>query len=424
MALLQGASAWAARRSRPLLALTVDHGLHPDSAHWTAFAGVAARDVGAAWRPLLWQGDKPQTGLPAAARAARHGLLANAARDAGASVILFGHTADDVVEGELMRQTTAPTLGYLREWSPSPIWPEGREIFCLRPMLSLSRQSLRLRLSAAKRSWLEDPANHNLRFARARARTRLRSSDPPAGVPDPLPLDYSVPAPTAQQGLGRLAEHAQTGSGGQIAIGRTILDDADPTAVRRFLSAAVLCASGGARPPRGPAIVHLKARLAEEDAFTATLGGARLIADRFEVVLVREPGDLSRSGAEPLPLRGGETVVWDGRFEMTAEAHVTDITVAELAGAAMGLQKGERNRLREIPAAIRPALPALYARPDRPDGRVSLPKPFGEGPALARPLAGRRLAAACGLIGHERDISHHGMAQEPWSSYVEHLALA
>ena len=67
MALLHLAADWCARRGRRLLALTVDHRLHPDSAAWTAFAGEAARAVGADCRALSWEGPKPSTGLPAAA---------------------------------------------------------------------------------------------------------------------------------------------------------------------------------------------------------------------------------------------------------------------------------------------------------------------------------------------------------------------
>ncbi|RZJ97851.1 MAG: hypothetical protein EON88_01980 [Brevundimonas sp.] len=126
VALLHLAADWADARGRPLLALTVDHGLTPASADWTARAEAAARAVGADWRGLVWRGDKPATGLPAAARLARHRLLADAARKAGARVILIAHTADDIDEGEVMR-AEGSSVGRLREWSPSPVWPEGRE---------------------------------------------------------------------------------------------------------------------------------------------------------------------------------------------------------------------------------------------------------------------------------------------------------
>ena len=79
VALLHLAADWARARGRPLLALTVDHGLNPDSARWTAEAAEAARAAGADWRGLTWDGDKPATGLTAAARAARHRLIGEAA---------------------------------------------------------------------------------------------------------------------------------------------------------------------------------------------------------------------------------------------------------------------------------------------------------------------------------------------------------
>src|ERR1700744_3142797 len=79
-ALLVRAAGWARENGRRLLALTVDHGLNRDSVRWTAEAGDVARRLGVDWRALAWEGPKPSAGLPAAARRARHALLAEAAR--------------------------------------------------------------------------------------------------------------------------------------------------------------------------------------------------------------------------------------------------------------------------------------------------------------------------------------------------------
>ncbi|MEC7798355.1 MAG: ATP-binding protein, partial [Pseudomonadota bacterium] len=68
IALMRLTAAWAQTRGRPVLALTVDHGLNPDSPAWTRFAGEAAQAAGCAWRGLVWTGDKPVAGLTAAAR--------------------------------------------------------------------------------------------------------------------------------------------------------------------------------------------------------------------------------------------------------------------------------------------------------------------------------------------------------------------
>src|SRR5690349_2702698 len=98
LAALLATKAWADRHARRLLVLTVDHRLRPESADWTLFAGEIANRLGADFRPLSWDEAKPLTGIPAAARAARHRLLADAAREAGAQVVVLGHTADDILE--------------------------------------------------------------------------------------------------------------------------------------------------------------------------------------------------------------------------------------------------------------------------------------------------------------------------------------
>jgi tRNA(Ile)-lysidine synthase len=101
VALLAMAVDWARLRGRRLLVLTVDHRLSPGSASWTRRAGEQARALGCEWQGLSWDAPRPATGLPAAARAARHALIAGAARAAGASVVMMAHTADDVAEATL-----------------------------------------------------------------------------------------------------------------------------------------------------------------------------------------------------------------------------------------------------------------------------------------------------------------------------------
>ena len=170
MALLRIAAAWARASGRRLLAITVDHRLNPDSRDWSRRCEAAARASGADWIERRWEGAKPSTGLPAAARRARHGLIAEAAREAGAKVVLFAHTADDIAEGDWMRERGS-TLGLLREWSPSPAWPEGRGLMLLRPMLGEGREALRAVLREAGEDWIEDPGN--AAFGRGRARAAL-----------------------------------------------------------------------------------------------------------------------------------------------------------------------------------------------------------------------------------------------------------
>lgn len=386
LALLLVARDWAAASRRRLLALTVDHRLHPDSAAWTEAAGAAAARLGVPWRALAWQGPKPATGLPAAARRARHGLLAEAAREAGARVVLLGHTADDILESELIRRDT-PTHGRLQEWSPSPVWPEGRGVFALRPLLALRRDELRAWLAGQGFSWLDDPANADLRFARARARAAIEGGDRSGGAGPRAPA-------AAQERAKWSSESFSVGRTGEIGVHRADLDG-------RVLSIALVCAAGVERPPRGEALDRLLERLRSRQAFTASLAGARVEADGWTVTIAREAGERARGALAPVPLSPGRVAVFDGRFELAPEPNApAGLIVAAIAGRARRLPRTEQAFLRSAPRAARGALPALLTAA----GEVRLPWPFGGGPATARCLVGERFAAALGLVCNEDDL--------------------
>ncbi|MFY8143576.1 MAG: tRNA lysidine(34) synthetase TilS [Caulobacter sp.] len=364
---------WARPRGRPVLALVVDHQLQPDSQVWTDQAVAKARALGADARALIWTGDKPRTGLPAAARRARHGLLANAARQAGARVLILGHTASDLAEGAAMR-AEGSSVSDPREWSPSPVWPEGRGIFLLRPLLSLTRADIRDRLAQEGETWLEDPANLDLRYARARARASAPSASP-AGLFEALP-------PPA----------FEIDAAGVIRLSR----DVAPV----HLAAALLCASGTERPPRGERLARLVERVRTGDAFTATLAGARLEATS-EILVCRDAGEVSRGGLARLDLAPRELGVWDGRWEVAAGD--LSVAIGPLKGQAASLGPQQRARLVTIAAAARPSLPLMMREGRDGPGELMLdgPELAAEGEACARSLVLDRFKAAVGLFDQE-----------------------
>ncbi|HEX8570872.1 MAG TPA: tRNA lysidine(34) synthetase TilS [Caulobacteraceae bacterium] len=373
MALLLLADAWARRAGRPLRVLSVDHGLNPESGRWAAFVADGAARLGRPAEVLRWRGEKPSTGLPAAARSARHALLADAAREAGARVLLMGHTADDVAEGEQMR-AEGFTLGRVREWSPSPAWPEGRGVFLLRPLLGTGRAELREWLQARGEGWIEDPANADPRFGRTRARRHLAAHPNESRSPD-------APDPAGESpGAGFRGDERWGG----VGLARH--------ASERVLGAALLCASGGVRPPRAEAVQRLAERLRSGGAFTATLAGARLIAIGTQVLVGRESG---RSGLAELAVEPGRSVVWDGRFEVASQQSAV---VKPLRGSAARLSRADREALRTVPAPFRPTLPVIET------GAGAVACPLFTMPPAARSRVGERLRAACGAFSREQDI--------------------
>ena len=88
-------------------------------------------------------------------------------------------------------------------------------------------------------------------------------------------------------------------------------------------------------------------------------------------------------------------MVWDGRFEIVAEAE--GLEVGPLAGRIGALARAERSWLKTLPPPARSALPVIAGAA----GRAALPHPFGAGPAIAACLVEARLLAACGLLDRE-----------------------
>lgn len=371
VALLHLAREWAVAHGRSLAVLHVDHGLNPDSRVWHDRVRDMAGRLGTEFHGAGWEGPWPDTGLPAAARAARHARLADMALTVGARVILTGHTADDVAEGRWM-QAEGSTLGTLRDWSPSPAWPEGRGLMLLRPLLGEQRAALRDWLTAQRIDWIEDPANSDLRYGRSRARRALAAGER---------------APVPQQDRSLRTAGISADEWGVIRMPR----DTEP----RALAFGLVVAGGGMRPPRGDRLARLAQRIAAGENFTAGLAGARLIAEAEGLTLVREAGDYRRRGEPVIDLIPGVEAVWAGRFALTVDE--PGWRVAPLSGRAARLDGHDRTVLAGLPAAVRPGLPVLIR--DDETGPV-----LAQSRARVEALAACRLALGLGQVEHEADL--------------------
>jgi len=388
VALLAMVCDWAKRSRRRVLALTVDHQLNPDGSSWSREAERQARALGADWAGLVWSGPKPETGLSAAARAARHGLIAQAAREAGARVVLFAHTADDIAEGLWMR-SQGSTLGDLREWSPSPVWPHGRGLMLLRPLLGDRREGLRSWLKVRGVGWIEDPANGDARFGRARARAALLR------LGDVVPRAHGA----AERGLEpSSAEGVVADAFGLVTVSRHVPE--------RALATAMVCAGGGAALPRRDRLMRIARRLATTEMFTSVLCGARLSATEDAVVISREAGEMMRRPVSPLVLEAGTTGVWDGRFEIKAGDHAA--TVHAAAGYLSRLSAEDRATLKVLPPAVRLTVPVLIR--DRMDAPV-----LAWRSARVRCLVNERLALALDQTTHEGHLTSVADGETPAS---------
>ena len=165
-ALLHLASAWRPA-SVPVWVATVDHGLRPQAAEEAQAVATTASRLGLPAAVLRWGGPKPDRGLQRHARKARYDLLLGFAREVGASHLVTAHTLDDQAETMLMRLAagSGPAgLAGMRTLS------RRDDVLLARPLLGL-RKAVLVAL-CRERGWpfVEDPANHDPRFARSRWR--------------------------------------------------------------------------------------------------------------------------------------------------------------------------------------------------------------------------------------------------------------
>lgn len=395
MALLLLAAEAARAQGKAIIAATVDHGLRveaADEARWVADHCAALGDklgIAIPHTILRWNGDKPSTGIPAAARQARYALLAEWARANGADRILLGHTLDD--QAETVAYRIASNGGVrgaagLRALSVCPVWPEGRGILLSRPLLQARRADLQALLTERGLTWIDDPSNEDLHYGRPRMRAKLAalSQTKPnliprlAAIGEKLSTDQAV---IEAEALDLLEAHLTFDAYGAGLIDPAPLRTAPRDVRATALSFAILAISGEAHAPALAGIPPLWTKL-EAKACAVTLGGARVgrLGAKYghRLLLTRDPGAaIGRGAPKPdLILQPGQSGVFEGRFEFSTSPNLHSEARIRALGpaAAKGVNLPERLRaaLKDAPAHARASLPGIYFE----DGSNSATPPF------------------------------------------------
>ncbi len=382
------ADRWARARDGRVEAVTVDHGLRPESTAEAKQVGRWLKARGIRHRVLCWAGDKPGADIAAAARAARYRLIVDWAAGQGILHLLLAHHRDDQAETLLLRLGRGSGVDGLSAMAGIV---ELGELRLLRPLLDVPKVALVAWLAAEGQGWVEDPGNR----AGVSARSRVRLALEQEGLSPRRLAETARRMARARQALdsaatGLAAQAVEAHPCGFLRLDPHFLADVPAELQLRVLARCLMTVSGDPYPPRLERLERLaEAVFHNTSARGQTLHGCRLAREQGRWLVVRETAAM----AGPLALSVEGERVWDRRFRIEASA-INALPPGTLVGALGG----------EGHAALRPAVEALglprlavLAMPGFygvEGGRnVLLGAPFlGLAPGLTKGLAGGRKA--------------------------------
>lgn len=148
------------RPTPPLRAVHVNHQLHPDAGNWACHCETLCRQWAVPLR-IVSVDVAGGASLEAQARKARQ--QAFAAHTGAGEVVIAAQHRDDQVETLLFRLFRGAGVRGLVGMQPARRLDAG---WLVRPLLDIGRDELESHARAYGLVWVEDPSNHDLRFAR------------------------------------------------------------------------------------------------------------------------------------------------------------------------------------------------------------------------------------------------------------------
>ena len=145
----------------PLVALHINHGLHPESSRWAEDAQAFATGMGVTCEVVAVKVTDTGSGLEAAARSARYAAFESFLGPG--DWLLSAHHRDDQAETLLLNLLRGS--GALGLAAMPPVRPLGQGSL-IRPLLDITRDQIQTYASEQGLEWSDDPSNADRRFDR------------------------------------------------------------------------------------------------------------------------------------------------------------------------------------------------------------------------------------------------------------------
>ncbi len=338
--------------------LSIDHGLRDGALADAEQVCRWAKALDLPCEVLRWHHDGPVSGIQEKARAGRYQLMADWCRDNGFEAVVTAHQREDQAETMLMRLARGSGVDGLSAMA------ERSEIFGLtvyRPLLDISRDTLRVVLENAGHDWLEDPANRNEKFERVRLRNAMSAMT----EIEQVGIDHQALALSAKR-LGRARSALETMTDrfmskavtvfntGHCEIDRSMLEGQPDEIALRALGRLIIWASGTQITVSMAKLERLLAALDNDGTDRHTLAGAQIAARKNTIIIGREFGRVEGELQK-------QVQTWDNRFTFS---HPRDVRPYGLF-----IDNDTRHRPSELPHFVTCSLPVFCL----PEGKITVP---------------------------------------------------
>ncbi|MDR0449540.1 MAG: tRNA lysidine(34) synthetase TilS [Rickettsiales bacterium] len=259
---------WCRALNLDITAITIDHGLRPESSAEAGFAKAAATKIGVPHHTLAWRGEKPNTGIEESAREARYGLLLDFCRENDIKILMTAHHADDNIETFLMNLGRGSGLFGLAGMRPLSTM---NDIIVARPLLEVRRARLRDWCAENKVEFVDDPMNEDEKFLRVRIRKNRHLLADKLDISDGRILSALSALDRAREASEKSVDDlvAQTGmENGRMKFSADFLFGLPAETRLKFFSRALQMTGGEKYPPRLESLERALSALSADTTIT------------------------------------------------------------------------------------------------------------------------------------------------------------
>ena len=343
-------------------ALTVDHGLRPESAKEAEQVARMAARLGVPHVTLTWEGDKPASDIQAAARDARYRLMTEWCHAHGVRHLFLAHTLDDQAETFLLRLARGSGVDGLSAMAPVT---EVYGIRLMRPLLTTPKARLVATLRAAGLAWIEDPSNLNDQFARVRLRQMMPALSELGLTVDRLAATADRMA-TAKDALDVMVAQVRSDcvenhEAGFASLRVALFQSAPREIGLRVLADLAREIGGNTYRPRFERLERLYESICDDGLGGGqTLAGCRFMPQSEPANTLCVCRELRSAQAARLSFSQDGTALFDGRFDVTL-AHIPSGSTYDVKVLGEeGWQQVKSLVETTLPFEVRLTVPALW----------------------------------------------------------------